>query len=467
MSKPSTSNATVSLVRKSKLVAEDRLRRYLAKANPHEIDDLSPDELLDRMVDDGLLTPFQAEHLRDGRYQGFVLGNYRILSRIGRGGMGQVFLAEQMNSGRRVAVKVLRKSADSAPLARERFVREALASAKLAHPNIIQIYDANPDADPPYLVMEYVDGISLQAAVAQYGAFAPAEVAECGRQVALGLQHASDAGLVHRDVKPANILLDRRGTAKILDLGIVRIVGECLTQLAQSDVILGTVEYIAPEQALSSQVDSRADIYSLGATLYFLLAGRPPFPEGDVRAKILQLAHEEPTPLEQLAPDAPAGLVDIIHRMLAKEPEDRFQWASEVARELAPWAKPVDFPTRFFGRPISTVANEGSPTAALSPDALQPLPSVPAPPLEDPSTGTIEIGDCNELTATQTAGEITMRNKRVPEPEAEPVAEATDDEQFDDGELEAEPVLPWYVAPIGVAVAAFAIYVFWMMVIAK
>lgn len=468
MSKPSTSNATVSLVRKSKLVAEDRLRRYLAKADPRVLDELSPDELLDRMVDDGLLTPFQAEHLRDGRYQGFVLGNYRIHSRLGRGGMGQVFLAEQINSGRRVAVKVLRKSADGTPLARERFVREALASAKLAHPNIIQIYDANPDADPPYLVMEYVDGISLQAAVAQYGPFTPAEVAECGRQVALGLQHASDAGLVHRDVKPANILLDRRGVAKILDLGIVRIVGDCLTQLAQSDVILGTVEYIAPEQALSSQVDSRADIYSLGATLYFLLAGRPPFPEGDVRDKILQLAHEEPIPLDRLAPTVPAELVAIVHKMLAKDPDDRYQWSSDVARELAPWATPAEFPTRFFGRPTSTVANEGSPTAALSPDSLQPLPSTPALPLEDPAAGTVEIGNCHELTATQTAGEITLRTKQIPEPEPdlEPV-EANGDSDDDRESDDLEPTLPWYVAGIGIAVAAFAIYVFWMLVIAK
>lgn len=413
MSIPATPNATVSLIRKSKLVAEDRLRRYLARLDPRELDALAPEDLLDRFVDDGLLTPFQADQLGHGRYQGFVLGGYRIQARIGRGGMGQVFLAEQMNTGRRVAVKVLHKAAHNTPLARERFVREALASAKLAHPNIIQVLDANPESDPPYLVMEYVDGVSLQAAVAQYGPLAPAEAAECARQIALGLQHASDAGLVHRDIKPANVLLDRRGVAKILDLGIVRVVGEVLTQLGQSDVILGTVEYLAPEQALSSQVDGRADIYSLGATLYFLLTGRPPFPDGDARTKILQLARESPVPLRQLAPSVPPGLADVVDKMLAKEPEERYQWASEAAQALAPYATPTDFPNRFFSRPSSTVANEGSPTAALAPDAVQPLPGVgvATPPPCDPSTGTVEIVAAADPTVTESAAESTSRTR--------------------------------------------------------
>ncbi|MBX3397131.1 MAG: serine/threonine protein kinase [Gemmataceae bacterium] len=457
MSIPVTSNATVSLIRKSKLVAEDRLRRYLARLDPHELDTLAPEELLDRLVDDGLLTPFQADQLGHGRYQGFVLGDYRIQSRIGRGGMGQVFLAEQMNTGRRVAVKVLRKAADNTPLARERFVREALASAKLSHPNIIQVFDANPESDPPYLVMEYVDGVSLQAAVAQYGPFAAAEAAECGRQIALGLQHASDAGLVHRDIKPANILLDRRGTAKILDLGIVRVVGEALTQLGQSDVILGTVEYLAPEQALSSQVDGRADIYSLGATLYFLLTGRPPFPDGDARTKILQLASERPVPIRQLAPSVPPGLADVVETMLAKQPEDRFQWASEAARALEPFATPTDFPSRFFTRPTSTVANEGSPTAALAPDAVQPLPgvTVATPPPCDPATGTVEIVAAADPTEPITATQLTLRT-RVSDDGEEPT-------DADEGEVSAvDPRLTRVLYALLAAILAWSGYVLFM-----
>ena len=451
MSIPASPNATLSLVRKSKLVAEDRLRRYLARLEPHILDTLAPHELLDRFVDDGLLTPFQADQLSQGRYQGFVLGDYRIQSRIGRGGMGQVFLAEQMNTGRRVAVKVLHKSADQTPFARERFVREALASTKLAHPNIVQVYDASPDSDPPYLVMEYIDGISLQAAVAQFGPLDFAEAAECGRQIALGLQHASDAGLVHRDIKPANILLDRRGVAKILDLGIVRVVGEYFTQLGQSDVILGTVEYLAPEQALSSQVDGRADIYSLGATLYFLLTGRPPFPEGDARNKILQLAKEEPPPLHELVPGIPADLANAIHKMLAKDPEDRFQWASEAARALATWATPVDFPSRFFSQPHSTVANEDSPTAAVPKMALQPAPvditqTTPSPvaparprvpaefespsPSTEANVGTVEIVGCADLTAPQTPAEITGQT---------PSNEAADESEIDEHDMTDSP----------------------------
>ncbi len=416
MTKPDTSNATRALIRKSKLVAEDRLRRYFARLDHREIDQLEPRELLDRMIADGLLTPFQAEQLELGHYQGFVLGQYRIQSRIGSGGMGQIFLAEQIGTGRRVAIKVLHNSAENAPLARERFVREAFASFKLSHPNIVQIYDANPEADPPYLVMEYVDGLSLQSAVAQYGTLTPEEAAECGRQIALGLQHASDEGLVHRDIKPANVLLDRRGVVRILDLGIVRVIGECFTQLGQSDVILGTVEYLAPEQALSSQVDGRADIYSLGATLYFLLTGQTPFPDGDARAKILQLAREEPTPLTKIAPQLPAEFCAIIHKMLAKDPENRFQWASEVADALAPWAHPTDFPNRFFSQPGKTVTNEGSPTATICPDALQPIPK------PVPETSTHLLRDTEEsdhvqfedqdLTTTQDMSEITLRNRK-------------------------------------------------------
>ena len=187
--------------------------------------DLTPDTLLDQMVEANLLTAFQAEQLRNGRYQGFRLGNYRILDRIGSGGMGQVFLAEKDNTGMRVAIKVLRQQAYKAPKAFERFAREATISARLAHPNIVRVFDFHAGSQPPYLVMEYVDGISLQAAVAQTGPVAWGEAAHIGQQVALGLQHAHEAGLVHRDIKPANLLVDRHGGVKILDLGIVRVEG--------------------------------------------------------------------------------------------------------------------------------------------------------------------------------------------------------------------------------------------------
>jgi len=231
-----------------------------------------------------------------------------------------------------------------------------------------------------------------------------------------------------------------------------------LTQLGQSDVILGTVEYLAPEQALSSQVDGRADIYSLGATLYFLLTGRPPFPDGDARTKILQLANERPAPIRQLAPNIPHGLADVVEKMLAKEPEERYQWASEAARALAPWATPAEFLGRFFSRPASTVANEGSPTAALSPDAVQPLPGVTTatPPPCDPITGTVEIGAASDPTEAQTAAELTLPTRAANEGDESPL-------DADEGETaELDPRLTRVMYGLLAAVLAWAGYVLFM-----
>ena len=351
MTKPETLNAILSLVRRSELVAEDRLRTFLAGVRGKRLVDLTPDTLLDHMVEANLLTAFQAEQLRNGRYQGFRLGNYRILDRIGSGGMGQVFLAEKDNTGMRVAIKVLRQQAYKAPKAFERFAREATISARLAHPNIVRVFDFHAGSQPPYLVMEYVDGISLQAAVAQTGPVAWGEAAHIGQQVALGLQHAHEAGLVHRDIKPANLLVDRHGGVKILDLGIVRVEGgESITQMVDEQLILGTIEYLSPEQAVDSHhVDIRADLYSLGATLYFLLAGRPPFAEGSTRAKLLRLHSVAPESIRTHCPEIPDNLAAIVHRLLAKAPDDRYPTPRAAAAALAPWVDlTAEFPTRLF-----------------------------------------------------------------------------------------------------------------------
>jgi serine/threonine-protein kinase len=406
MSKPVTLNATVALVRKSQLVPEDRLTGFLSSANAAPLAELTPTHLLDRMVAHGLLTKFQAEQLQDGRHHGFILGSYRILERIGKGGMGQIYLAEHAELGRRVAIKVLRPSAESTPLARERFLREATAAAKLDHPNIVAMFDVFPDADPPYLVMEHIEGVSLQAAVARNGPLTPADAAECGRQIALGLAHAAAAGLVHRDVKPANVLVDQHGVAKVLDLGIVHVIGETLTKQVDTDMILGTVEYLAPEQAYSSQVDARADIYGLGATLYFLLTGRPPFPDGDVRTKILKLYSADPDPLTAVRPDLPPGLAAVVHRMLAKHPDDRFQAADDAAAALAPWASRVGFPDRLFDDMTTTVSDQYSQTDLILPEYLQPPPGTPAPPADG---GTVDLDEA--MRTTQPDHEQTLRTQ--------------------------------------------------------
>ncbi len=202
--------------------------------------------------------------------------------------------------------------------------------------------------------MEYVDGLSLQAAVARHGAFTAAEAAMIGIEVALGLAAAAAAGLVHRDIKPANLLVDRRGRVKILDLGIVRLPGEDTLPRMEggdgTDVILGTLDYLAPEQAQnSSTVDARADVYSLGATLYFLLAGHPPFPGTDVRHKLASKQYSDPPPIHRLRPDVDAGLSAAVHSMLVRDPAARCQSATECTTALVPFAAATpDFPARLF-----------------------------------------------------------------------------------------------------------------------
>ena len=335
MPKPSTLLAMVEVIRASRLVAEPRLQAALAGHGGRP-----PGDLLVRLVTEGTCTAFQAEQLAQGRWRGFVAGPYRLLDRLGGGGMGQVFLAEHATTGRAVAVKLLAAELVDDATARARFAREAQAAAALAHPNIVRVLDLDTEAKPPYLVMEHVDGVSLQAAVARHGTFAAGWAARVGHQVALALQCAADAGLVHRDVKPANVLLDRAGDCKLLDLGIVLIDGvPGLTLVAGARTILGTADYLAPEQAVdSSGVDARADLYALGGTLYYLLSGAPPFPDGSPVSKLVAKQVRDPERIDRLRPDLPAGLADAVHTLLARCPGDRYPTAAAAAAALAPYA---------------------------------------------------------------------------------------------------------------------------------
>ena len=345
MPQPTTAADAVDMVRKSGLIDAARLERTVPVPP-----DAGPDAVFARLTADGLLTPFQAERLAAGKFKGFVIGGYRLLDRLGAGGMGTVYLAEPTAGGDRVAVKVLGHGLAHDPVARERFAREGRAAAGVTHPNLVPVREIHPDAQPPYLVMDYVDGITLQAAVSQGGTFSAGSAAHCGREAARGLQAAADAGLVHRDVKPANLIVARDGAVKLLDLGIVRV--EDGGDLTRNDpgAILGTADYLAPEQAVdSSTVDARADIYSLGATLYFLIAGHPPYPGGSADDKLRLKQTTDPARIDSLRPDVPAGLADVVHRMLARRPDGRPPTPASAAALLGPWADPrADFPARLF-----------------------------------------------------------------------------------------------------------------------
>jgi|SRR5579883_189292 len=343
MPAPSSVPELLDRLRKSKLVPADRLEGFLAALQTsHRVD--TPDELLDRLVAAGMITRFHANKLAAGKYKGFQLADdrYLILDQLGQGGMGQVFLAEHAQMRRLVALKVLNPHAfENDSVARERFFREARAAGVLDHPNIVRIYDLCQDGKILFLVMEYVEGLSLQTLVNQHGPLEVATACHYARQVAFGLQHAHAMGFVHRDIKPANLLLERTGLVKILDLGLVRSEADAasgLTKQLDNKSILGTADYVAPEQAVdSSKVDMRADIYSLGATLYFLLAGRPLFPEGRTAQKLVWQQIKEPVPIDRLRPEVSPQLAAVVHRMLQKRPADRFATAGETFEALGPF----------------------------------------------------------------------------------------------------------------------------------
>ncbi len=338
MPAPASIDAFLEMVAKSGLVESERLQSFLQQNAGLSS---TPRKLAARLVTAGLLTRFQAQQLLLGKYRGFTLGKYRILERIGTGGHSTVYLAEHLVVKRRVAIKVLTTERSSSPDALVRFYREARAAGTLDHPNLVKAYDVDRDNGLHFIVMDYVEGASLQQIVSRFGPLSIEQAAHSIRQAAQGLQAAHAAGLVHRDIKPANILLDCNGVIRVLDLGLALFFKDKVDPLTlkfENNPVLGTADYVAPEQALNShEVDSRADIYSLGATLYFLLAGQTLFPEGQIAQKLIWHQTCQPVSLRQLCPQVPAELAAVVERMIDKSPDRRYQTAAEVIEALAPW----------------------------------------------------------------------------------------------------------------------------------
>src|SRR5258708_3648458 len=280
MASPISVNEFLDLIHKSGVTDERRLEGYLNKLRTAGTLPTEPSKVAGRMVEDGILTRFQAEHLMQGKWRRFTIGKYKVLERLGSGGMGSVFLCEHKLMRCMRAIKILpaAKAQDEAALGR--FYREARAVAAIDHPNIVHAYDIDQDESLHFLVMEYVDGASLQELVKKAGPLSVLRACHYIRQSAIGLDHAHRAGLVHRDVKPGNILVARDGTVKILDMGLARFFNDeedVLTRKFDENV-LGTADYLAPEQAIDSHtVDIPPDIYGLAATFYFLLTATTPF----------------------------------------------------------------------------------------------------------------------------------------------------------------------------------------------
>jgi serine/threonine-protein kinase len=315
-----------------------------------------PQSLARELLARGWLTQFQIKRLFQGRGAELVLGPYVMLDRIGQGGMGQVFKARHRLMKRVVALKVIRKEFLANAETVLRFQREIEVAARLAHPNIVTAYDAAQIGDQLFLVTEYVEGTDLHHLVEKCGPLPPEQAAAYIGQAALGLQHAHERGLVHRDVKPSNLLLTAQTQqVKILDLGLALkqdASGVSTSQLTRVGSLVGTPDYMAPEQVLDPRrADIRADIYSLGCTFYFLLAARPPFEGGTLTDKLTRHQQEEPEPIARLRPDVPPPLAAVLNRMLAKRPEDRFQTPGELAPLLAPSTSVVSAVTAHSARP--------------------------------------------------------------------------------------------------------------------
>jgi serine/threonine protein kinase len=336
MPAPATTNNLLEFIQKSGLHEKRKLEQYLDGVPGAE--ELTPADLAAQMVKDGMLTEFQAKHLLKGRYRNFFIGKFKVLEPLGAGGMSQVYLCEHAVMKHRVAMKLLpvRESEDRTAVSR--FMREARAAAAVNHPNVVRAHDFDlAEKKFYYLIMDFVDGINLHDLIKKLGPLSADVAAHYVLQAAHGLQHILDCGLIHRDLKPSNLLLDRTGTIRILDLGLARFTNDDkdnLTRQLQGKSILGTADFLAPEQAIQADnIDIRADIYSLGATLYFLLSGRAPFESQSVTQKLLAHQIREPDALVGV----PEGLAEICKRMMAKKVEDRYQSPGEVIDALAAW----------------------------------------------------------------------------------------------------------------------------------
>ncbi|MEK6233246.1 MAG: serine/threonine protein kinase, partial [Planctomycetales bacterium] len=283
------------------------------------------------------ITRFQGALIYRGKMKELFLGEYLLVDKLGEGGMGVVFQVRHRRLGRETALKVLNSRATNNEKSLKRFFREVQAVRQLDHPNIVKAIHADKVGRTYCLEMEFVDGMDLSQFVKQHGPLPMNQAVDCVLQTAQGLEHAHARGIIHRDVKPGNLLLDRKGRVKILDMGLARIEGgsDDAQDLTQTGQVIGTVTYMSPEQAINTKgADRRSDVYSLGCTLYFLLAGRPPY-LGESSMETLVAHREEPIPaLRAVNAGIPESLEEIFQLMLAKQPDHRYANMTELIEDL-------------------------------------------------------------------------------------------------------------------------------------
>jgi serine/threonine protein kinase len=411
----------LSLVRQSGLLEPEVLKRHVKELQERAVNFTDSAALAAALVERNALTRWQADKLLIGKHKGFFLGKYRLLSHLGKGGMSSVYLAEHVLMRRRVAIKVLPQGRvdDSSYL--QRFHREAQAVAALDHRNIVRAYDVDQEGAVHFLVMEFVPGQSLQELVQRGGVVSPVVAAEYIRQAAEGLAAAHKAGLVHRDIKPGNLLVDEKGTVKLLDLGLARFSSDgddasSLT-IANEEKVLGTADYLAPEQALDSHlVDARADLYSLGGTLYFLLVGNPPFPEGSVAQRLMAHQTRDPVAVRVKRPEVPESLAAIVEKLMKKRADDRYQTAKEASAALFQWLAQYggnSWVKMSAGTQATTVTSAVTGSGATPAIVTRPTESGSAPQVvpTSPAAPATAAGDRSEAPGSSVLGSIKLSDE--------------------------------------------------------
>jgi serine/threonine-protein kinase len=319
--------------------------------------------LAERLVAARILTKFQLDRLLENKTHGLVVGHYVILDRVGAGDRGRVFKAQHRLMDRLAAVKVIAPQIASRATSIPRFYREMRLMGRLDHPNVVRAFDADQVGDLLYIVMEYVAGRSLDHVLEDRGPLPAVEVLDYMAQAALGLGHAHECGIVHRDVKPHNLLLSDEGQIKLLDLGLSALMeADGAASFATAEgLIVGTLHYLSPEQAVLTSVDGRSDLFSLGCTMYHLLSGRVPFPGGTLADCLALRITGSPAPITDFRPDVSPRLVHLLETLMARRPEDRFQTAAEAARALR------------------NLANDESSAISARRPTPQPVPEPPVP----------------------------------------------------------------------------------------
>lgn len=389
MRTPLISGAFWDHLSKSRLLSPEEIASVSREFQRRGVE--TDDDAARLLIERGLLTQYQADRLLEGRARGFFFDNYRILDLLGAGGMGWVYRAEDCHSKESVALKVLldRLKEDRGMLAR--FQQEARAGLLLDHPHIVRTRATGSAGGLMYMVMDYVEGPSLLELLLRRRRLSWALACDVGRQAALGLSHAHERGLVHRDVKPQNLLIDHRGHVKLLDFGLAMMrEGEGGAEFSMAMIFghecIGTPAFMAPEQARDSlTADARSDVYGLGCTLFSALTGDTVFPLRNPHEVVKAHQTQTPRSVRDLDPEIPQGVADIVTKMLAKNPDDRFQTAADVAEALAKWSKSeavkFDLPEILAERTQSaleklTELHKSRPGAASSTTRLSKLSSV-------------------------------------------------------------------------------------------